>query len=34
MGLSRGDLRADIPYVEGGIVTMLNETEDGKIVFV
>ena len=34
MGLSRRDLRSDIPYVEGGIVTMLNETEDGKIVFV
>ena len=33
-GLSRDDLRADIPYVEGGIVTMLRQTEDGKIIFV
>ena len=33
-GLSQDDLRDDIPYVEGGIVTMLNKTEDGKIVFV
>jgi len=33
-GLTRDELRDDIPYVEGGIVTMLNKTEDGNIVFV
>ncbi len=35
MGLERGALRGDVPVVEGGVVTFLNDaSSDGAMLFV